>query len=290
MKKELNTKQMIKNANGAMSEKAQNAVKQSKPVVGIVYNPKAIKINFSKKATLELSTYYAIKTQLFNVARVYSNNIKVYQKRIDTLYAKEELSLEDKELLNSTLRNIQRSQVCYRYYRTKINKLLKPCLGVLGAELYQAYCNRFMQPKTWKEEVEKALKGLEVVSNDTIFNFLDKNIGSKSTSVNKLDKSIIDNLSVTSFNKLFLDCLLQLAIDKNTLSRVVIRDTLEDKEIDIEEFKDIIVIDRVNEKTTIKEYQALFNKIGVDFKGFKKKEDYYKAYNKAKRDGLFAEM
>lgn len=281
---------MIANALNNAKENAKKDLKKKEKVIGIQYNPKKVKVVFSKEMTLNLSSYYAVKTQLFKVARVYSNNIKVFQKRFDNIMKKEKLSQSDNELLESTQRDILRSQVCYKYFKSKINSELKPSLDMIKDELYDAYVNRFINNQEWENAIVDILKENNMKADKTLIDFIDKNFGSRSMAISKLDKGIIDNLSKGAFKKLFLDVLLQLAIDKDTLSKVVVEQALTEEVLDIEEFKEMIIVDKPTPKTTIKEYKEIFDMVGVDYKGMKKKEEFFNVYKKALRNKLFTEM
>lgn len=286
--KNLTAQEMIKGANAQASEKAVKSLKEKKPTfTGVQYNSKKIKVVFSKDMTNTLSNYYAVKTTLFEVARVYQNNIKVYQARINNESEKEN---PNADIINETMKLMLKSQACYKYFKAKINKELKPILTLVSDELYDAHITRFDNESNFKELLGEFFKAQGMELTDSLYTFIDKCIGVKSSSASKLNVGTIDNLGKGAFRKLIIDIICQVALDKSVLSKVIIEDTLNGTEIvDIKEFETITVVAQPTYKTTLEDYKKIFDTVGVDYKGLKKKAEFVELYKKSLKAGLFAE-
>ena len=120
-------------------------------------------------------------------------------------------------------------------------------------------------------------------------------VGARVATTKDWAECMADNQTPSNFAKLMLALMLQLCVDKSLLSLKIAKSELSGETlVEIEEFKDIITVEKPTFKTTIKEYKKILTKVGAGVpkteKGkAPKKEEYIKAYNKAKKAGLFAE-
>lgn len=281
---------MSANALDKAKAKTVKSLQEKKPVItGVQYDPKKVKIAFSKDMTATLSAYYAIRMELCKVSKMYQNNIKVYQARIDAFLDLEKPTAEQKKDYESNKTGLLKSQVCYKYFKSRENKAMREVIDIVTEDLYNAYVYRFNTDM--KPAFEKWFKGIGMTMDNSLFNFVDKCLGVKSASASKRDEMQIDNLGKGAFRVIMMDILLQLAIDKSALSRTVIEATFEkDTLVTIDQFDTIVVFNKPSAKTTIKEYLDLFAKVGITVEKNAKKDEIRKAYKKGLRDGMFVEM
>lgn len=286
---ELTVNEMVNGALENAKEKVSKSVKEKKPTFkGVQYNSKKIKVVFSKEMTETLSSYYATKQSLFEVASMYQNNIKVYQARLDSEFKAE---TPDEYVINEITSLMLKSQACYKFFKAKINKELKPVLALVSDDLYNAHIERFEKEDAFKSALADFFKAQKMELTDTMYGFIDKCIGVRSTGASRLNVGTIDNLNKGAFRRLLIDIVCQLALDKSVLSKVVMNETLDGtKEVEIKEFEDVTIINKPTYKTTIEQYKAIFDTVGVDYKGIKGKDNFVNLYNKSLKQGLFVEM
>ena len=279
-----------------MTEKTkEKAVKEARNTAKIkidfVYNVKAIKIAYSEESKNTLSEYYATKMHLCEVTKKYQNNIGYYMAKIEQLEEAEKLSLEEEKKLHELKLELERSQVCYLYFKKKVNKTLKPILGTVKEDLYNAYVRKMVDDKEWKSQLEDFFNDYKIKMDESLYTFLDRSIGLKSQALSKRDNGQITALSKGVFKTLLFDILTQIAIDKQVLKKKVIEAVLDDsKLVEISEFASVIEIAKPSAKTTVKEYQVILTKIGVPFKKSDKKETLVNLYNQALSHNLFTEV
>ena len=258
-------------------------------IKGIVYNPKKVKFTVTPKIVETFSAYYAVKGELYTVNARYSNNIAYLAADIAKLEEQDELSKAEKARLAMERKEVAESQACYRYFKKVQDNAMTDAFNTIEDVLYNAYVNRFEDGEGWNKAVSDYFTQFDMTCDKTMFAFLDKNMGSKSSNVKNYCDFHVDNMSALAFTKLFLDCILQVMIDKSQLSMKIVKSTLDGSAMArIEELEGVIVVVKPE---TVEDYKKAFEKIGLaPLSASCKKADYIKVYNIAKKANLFAEV
>lgn len=280
-KKEVSAKKMASNIANKTAKKAVENLDKKVKVTGLQYNPKNIKVVFDKKLVSTLSEYYAVRMELCGVAKIYSNNVTIYNQRLEEFELLEKPTKEQVKANEENKKALLKSNACFKFFKRKIMKSLKASYESLPTNLYETYLNRFNHEKEWFD----CLK--EINDSESLVKLIDKVVGAKSATSTKRDVTQIDNLGEKPMCQLVLDTLCQVALDKAVLSKKVIVNTITEDVCDIEEFKEIVVVER---PTTIKGFKEILVDNGIEISGLKTKENFIKAYKKAISNGIFVEI
>lgn len=283
----------IESAKNAITKEQENCVRNKIATIkGLQYDPKKVKMPVNGKINTLFSAYHAVKGKLYEVNSMYSNNIAYLSGEIMGLEDKDELTKAEKARLALCRADLARARACYNFF-TKVQE--KACTDVYNTVedyLYNAYVARFDNEQGYRSAIEKYFAQFELKVDKTLVDFLMKNTGSKSAPIKNYCDFMVTNMSAVQFTKLFIDCILQVMIDKSLLSMKIEKSTLDGSGIiTIEDFDGIITI---RKPETVKDYEKAFATLNLpkpkreDGKSAKK-EDYAKEYRKAKKAGLFAE-
>lgn len=280
-KKEVSTQEMASNIADKTAKKAVENLAKKVKVTGLQYNPKNIKVVFSKQLVSTLSEYYAVRMELCKVAKVYSNNVTVYTKRLEEFELVDKPTKEQVKANEENKKALLKSNACFKFFKRKIMKSLTTSYEYLPTNLYETYLNRLTNEKEWFDCLR------QINDSETLVKLIDKVVGSKSATSTKRDITQVDNLGEKPMCQLVLDTLCQVALDKSVLSKKVVVNTITEDINEIEEFKDIAVVEK---PTTVKGYKETLINNGIEVTGLKTKENFIKAYKKAISNGIFVEI
>lgn len=276
-------------------EKAQaQAVESIKSKVahvkGIKYDAKKIKFVSSKPFTECMSKIYAVKEVVYVADSKYRNNIAYLSDRLDEVSSVEEITEENEKEILAITSDIAKARACFRFFKKKEEGSYNDTLESIET-MYPAYVNRIIEPEKWAETLEDYFKVFGMECDKSVVKFFSDFVGARVATTKDWADCLVDNMTPSNFAKLMLALMLQLCVDKAVLSQKIIKSELDGSElVNIDEFAEMICVPRPTYKTTKDEYKAVLEAVGAGVpKANAKKEEWVKAYNKAKKAGLFVE-
>lgn len=261
-------------------------------VKGIHYIPKKVKITVSKTFVEEMSQAYAFKSNVYNVDSKYRNNIAYLSNEMARVAEKDEQSDSDKAYYALCASDRAKAQACLHAWTKSEKKTVQPTLDDIASRLYTPYVDRQVNGEGWNNALKEYFASYGMECDSSLVKYLSDNVGSRMAKTRDWSTTLVDNMVVGQFADLILALLLQLCIDKNALSSKIVASTLEGVSlVMIEEFDSFKTIRRLDPMTATKaEYKAVLESVGATMpKSGAKKDEYKKAYNNAKKAGLFVE-
>lgn len=279
----------------ATKKAVEDVKKKTKHVVGFEYDPKKVVFLTSQTLTSELSQVFAVRKGIHKVWSSYRNNIVYHMNAINNLLDKDELTEEDKKSLAKHREDVRISQACYGYFKSLEDKKIRPVLDKIADTMYKPYVARVLNPQGYANSVKAFFKdNYDVEVHDSFVKLVTENIGARSMAIKNWDKGFVDNMTPTQYAVLFLDFMLQVALDKSILSCKIIKSTLDGTKLaEIEEFKNYVLAEKWNEDLTVKYMVGILVKVGANKLDKKKitvnslKKDVVKVYKDAQKSGLF---
>lgn len=276
---------------------ARENLKDKVPYVkGIQYNPKKVKLSVTKAFVETMSQVYAFKSCVYNVDAKSRNNIAYHSTEIEKLIDKDVLTPQEQARLELHKSDRAKTQAGLRHYTKCQKATIQPILDDIATRLYTPYVNRQKDRKGWEKALNDYFASWEMTCDKTVVTFLSDNVGSRLAKVKDWHAFMVDNMVVNAFADLVLACLLQLCIDKSVISMKIVESTLDGaKMVECEETDNFVYIKALSsEVNTIADYVKVLTDVGAEMPKAKdgkapKKSDYVKAYNAAKRTGLFVE-
>jgi len=276
----------------AIRVERENLKNKVQYVKGIQYAPKKVKLVASKAFVEDMSACYAFKAHVYDVDSKYRNNIAYLSAEMAELEGKEELSESEKARYALCKADRAKAQACLHAWNKAEKMAVQPTLDDIASRLYGAYVNRQVNEDGWKSALADYFTSYGMTCDDSVVKYLSDNVGSRLAKTRDWHKCLVDNMVVGQFADLVLALLLQLAVDKSIISGKIVESELKGVEvIMIEEFDDFKTVRRLDSVTATKaEYKAVLETVGAEMpKSGAKKADYVKAYNNAKKAGLFVE-
>lgn len=283
----------------AKSEKAKtNTQKENKektPRYVVQYPEKKVVFVSSKAMTAFISEYSMCKKDLYDAHAYYKHNNRLLLEKTSATISKisdEKKGNHDEGVLRQLYaeleklcENIDISMCGYTHFNNLYNHCFNDKIKSMPKSLYEAYCVRNLHPNLFKDECKKWFAGFGMDLHKSMMKFISFNIGVESASIRRWDKVQIQNLSRQKFNKLFLDIVCQVAIDKSVISNAVVarnydkEDYAYDPFFSSQQYLDMTDLDV--DTMTIEDFKAAFDSLGIEYKGITLLAEYKNLFTKS---------